>query len=184
MFLPIAFPRGAGGSTDGRSHRLMYRDNSLMPSEAIRLLALGILTEGERSYADLASAVRHFTERLVGPSLELIAQPLELLRVEGLTEAIDGEGSAEAVRLRITTAGEEALQTPLRALLPPEDQRGQAELMVEILERDLARLQDLRAHHDAEVGNLGIWLDLEIEQTRNRLTWFSNLAERVGTGSS
>ncbi|HLS68610.1 MAG TPA: hypothetical protein VK035_04655 [Kiloniellales bacterium] len=184
----------------------MYRDNSLMPSEAIRLLALGILTEGERSYADLASAVRHFTERLVGPSLELIAQPLELLRVEGLTEAIDGEGSAETVRLRITRTGEEALQTLLRAnlrpqvndlnkliialkvrflhLLPPEDQRGQAELMVEILERDLARLQDLRAHHDGEVGNLGIWLDLEIEQTRNRLTWFSSLAERVGTGSS
>ena len=41
----------------------MYRDNSLIPSEAIRLLALGILAGGEKSYADLASEVRHFVKR-------------------------------------------------------------------------------------------------------------------------
>ena len=33
----------------------MYRDNSLIPSEAIRLLALGILATGKWSYAQLAS---------------------------------------------------------------------------------------------------------------------------------
>src|SRR5690554_2178315 len=180
----------------------MYRDNSLMPGEAIRLLALGILTEGERSYADLASAVRHFTERLVGPSLDLMAQPLELLKVEGLIEAVDGRGLADNAHLRITAAGEDALQTLLRAnlrsqindlnkliialkvrflhLLPEAEQRIQAELMMEILERDLARLQDLRDHHSADSGNLGAWLDLEVEQTRNRLAWYRGLAERLG----
>jgi DNA-binding PadR family transcriptional regulator len=180
----------------------MYRDNSLMPNEAIRLLALGILTEGERTYADLASAVRHFTERLVGPSLELIAQPLELLRVEGLVEAVDAKAPAESVCLRLTSAGKAALQTLLKSnlrpqindlnkliialkirflhLLPEEEQRIQAELMMEILERDLARLQDLRDHHSADSGNLGAWLDLEVEQTRNRLAWYRGLAERLG----
>lgn len=180
----------------------MYRDNSLMPNEAIRLLALGILTEGERSYADLASAVRHFTERLVGPSLELIAQPLELLKVEGLVEAVDTRAPADAALLRLTTAGQEALQTLLRSnlrpqvndlnkliialkirflhLLPADERRIQTELMVEILERDLARLRDLREHHGRDGGNLGAWLDLEIEQTRNRLAWFNGLAERAG----
>ena len=35
----------------------MYRDNTLIPSEAIRLLALGILADGDRRYAELASEV-------------------------------------------------------------------------------------------------------------------------------
>jgi len=175
----------------------MYRDNSLMPNEAIRLLALGILTEGERSYADLASAVRHFTERLVGPSLELIAQPLELLKVEGLVEVVDKHLPSDKAHLRLTAAGQETLQTLLRSnlrpqvndlnklivalkirflhLLPLEERQVQTELMVEILERDLARLHDLREHHGGDSGNLGAWLDLEIEQTRNRLAWFSSL---------
>ena len=46
----------------------MYRDNTLIPTEAVRLLALGILATGERSYSQLASEVRHFTGRIVGPS--------------------------------------------------------------------------------------------------------------------
>lgn len=176
----------------------MYRDNSLMPSEAIRLLALGILTERERSYAELASAVRHFTERLVGPSLDLMAQPLELLKVEGLVEAVDGRGLADNAHLRITAAGEEALQTLLRAnlrsqindlnkliialkvrflhLLPEAELRTQAEMMVELFERDLARLLDLRQHHAREAGALTAWLDLEVAQTRARLAWFEALA--------
>ena len=47
----------------------MYRDNTLIPTEAVRLLALGILATGERSYSELASEVRHFTGRIVGPML-------------------------------------------------------------------------------------------------------------------
>jgi hypothetical protein len=50
----------------------MYKDNSLIPTEAVRLAALGLLTEGPRSYGDLADEVRLFTSRIVGPSLDLI----------------------------------------------------------------------------------------------------------------
>ncbi len=50
----------------------MYRDNSLIPSEAIRLLALGILAGGDKSYAELAGEVRHFVSHITGPSLELV----------------------------------------------------------------------------------------------------------------
>ena len=32
----------------------MYKDNSLIPTEAVRLAALGTLHEGPRRYADLA----------------------------------------------------------------------------------------------------------------------------------
>ena len=65
----------------------MYRDNSLIPSEAIRLLALGVLAGGEKRYAELAGEVRHFVSHISGPSLDLVAPPLELLKVEGLVEA-------------------------------------------------------------------------------------------------
>ena len=40
----------------------MYRDNSLMPKEAVRLAALGMLVQnGSKHYADVAYDVRHFT---------------------------------------------------------------------------------------------------------------------------
>ena len=41
----------------------MLNDLTLSPKEAVRLAALGLLAEGERSYADLAGGVRHFTTR-------------------------------------------------------------------------------------------------------------------------
>ncbi len=45
----------------------MYRDDTLIPSEAVRLCALGILMLGRRRYAGLAREVRHFTSRIAGP---------------------------------------------------------------------------------------------------------------------
>ena len=36
----------------------MYRDRSLIPSEAVRLAALGSLALGSKRYADLASEIR------------------------------------------------------------------------------------------------------------------------------
>src|SRR3546814_389625 len=62
----------------------MYRDNTLIPSEAVRLLALGLLATRSMSYAELAREVRHFTGRIMGPSLDLVGAPLEVLKVEGL----------------------------------------------------------------------------------------------------
>src|SRR5262249_61299787 len=85
----------------------MYKDNSLIPTEAVRLAALGLLSEGERSYAALADEVRHFTGRIVGPSLDLIGPPIEVLRVEGLVDA--SAGSGPATMLRITELGRQEL---------------------------------------------------------------------------
>ena len=53
----------------------MYRDNTLIPSETVRLLALGILAGGAKRYATLAEEVRHFSGRIVGPSLDLVGTP-------------------------------------------------------------------------------------------------------------
>lgn len=70
----------------------MYRDNTLIPSEAIRLLALGVLAGRPTPYAELAREVRHFAAHVVGPSLDLVGAPIELLKLEGL---IEPEGGAD-----------------------------------------------------------------------------------------
>ncbi len=93
----------------------MYRDNTLIPSEAVRLLALGILAGGERPYGALAAELRHFTSHVAGPSLDLVAPPLELLKVEGLVEAEETAGAADTELLRITDAGWAELVTLLTA---------------------------------------------------------------------
>jgi DNA-binding PadR family transcriptional regulator len=178
----------------------MYKDNSLIPTEAVRLAALGLLTEARRSYAALADEVRHFTSRIVGPSLELIGPPIEVLRVEGLVETVDG-GAGDDATLRITEAGRQELTRLLGAnlrgplgefnklviglklrfldLLEPAARRLQAELLAEICERELTRLTDLRRHHDGRSGHLADWLDHDIGQLRDRLAWFRDLQSRL-----
>ncbi len=177
----------------------MYRDNTLIPSEAIRLLALGVLATRERPYAELAHEVRHFVGHVVGPSLDLVGAPIEVLKVEGLIEETgDQAPDAEAgPPLRITAAGREELTrlmtSNLRApvsdinrliitlkmrflhLLSPAERRQQAEIMIEMCERQLARLTELRGHHGDAPGHLTGWLDHEIDQTRQRLGWFRDL---------
>ncbi len=187
----------------------MYRDNTLIPSEAIRLLALGVLATGERPYAELAHEVRHFVGHVVGPSLDLVGAPIEVLKVEGLiaeieTRAADpapgparGPDSDAAPPLRITEAGRaeliRLLSSNLRSpvsdinkliitlkmrflhLLEPAERRLQAEIMIEMCERQLVRLTELRGHHGDAPGHLSSWLDHEIDQTRERLSWFRNL---------
>lgn len=172
----------------------MYRDNTLLPSEAIRLLALGILAGGSRSYSDLATEVRHFSGRIVGPSLDLVGTPLELLKVEGLISASQSEASDEDAPLTITDAGlaemRRLLTSGVRApvtelnkliialkmrflhLLSPEDRRLQLELLVEMSERELARLTDLNTHAAGEEGLLKPWLAQEIAQAAERLAWY------------
>ena len=187
----------------------MYRDNTLIPSEAIRLLALGILATGERPYAALAHEVRHFIGHVVGPSLDLVGAPIEVLKVEGLIEEIapPAPGTTPgttpepdhdaAPPLRITEAGRAELArlmtSNLRApisdinkliitlkmrflhLIEPAERRLQAEIMIEMCERQLARMTELRGHHGDAPGHLSAWLDHEIDQTRERLAWFRNL---------
>ncbi len=87
----------------------MYKDNSLIPSEAVRLAALGLLAKRARVYADLARDIRHFTARIVGPSLDLLGPSLELLKVEGLIEAVDSKAAHDAQTVRLTRDGEAEL---------------------------------------------------------------------------
>ncbi len=180
----------------------MYRDNTLIPSEAIRLLALGILDTGDQRYGALAAEVRHFTTHIAGPSLDLVASPIEVLIVEGLVEAIVSEDEEDDALLRITESGREKLiallNTNVRApindinkliislkmrflhLLPAKDQQLQTEMLVEMCERELARLVQLREHHSHERGHLVDWLDHDIAAIRERLTWFQGLSQRLG----
>jgi DNA-binding PadR family transcriptional regulator len=181
----------------------MYRDNTLVPREAVRLLALGLLGTREMTYARLAAEVRHFTTHVVGPSLDLVASPVELLKVEGLVAAVEDTGAGdEQETLRITETGRAELDTLLKSnvrpgisdinkliitlkirflhLLEPEDRDLQIEMIAEMFERQLVRLTELRAHHAEAAGVLSDWLDHEIEQTRNSVTWFENLRAKTG----
>lgn len=185
----------------------MYRDNTLIPSEAVRLLALGMLASKPMAYAELAREVRHFTGRIMGPSLDLVGAPLEVLKVEGLVESRGGaapdsdDPEADDRELTVTPEGRAELRRLLSAnvraqvsdlnkliialkmrflhLMEPAERRVQAELLHDICERELARLVDLRAYHSAEPGHLCDWLDSEIAQTRARLDWFAGLRERL-----
>ncbi|MBL8710610.1 MAG: hypothetical protein JNL25_15560 [Rhodospirillaceae bacterium] len=177
----------------------MYKDNSLIPSEAVRLAALGLLWQGSRSYADLAREIRHFIGRLVGPSLELLGPSLELFKIEGLIEAIDPKQPPEAQEMRLTDDGRAELQRLMTSrqrgpmgevnkliialkmhffdALPSEARVPQIEILIEACDKELARLADLRAYPPltASRGRLRSWLDLEISEIEARRRWFENL---------
>jgi hypothetical protein len=170
----------------------MFRDNSLIPAEAIRLAALGLLADAPRRYGDLAAEIRHFTSHAVGPSLELMGTSLELLRYEGLIDAVDGEGTADNAVLRINERGAAALQGLLRAQLrgpvpdfnrlslllklrflhhlPSGEQQTQLALMAESLESDRARLKALHQRHETP-GLFHDWLDHDISLMAERIAW-------------
>lgn len=178
----------------------MYKDNSLIPSEAVRLAALGLLAKRPRVYADLARDVRHFTARIVGPSLDLLGPSLELLKVEGLIEAADPKAPHDAQTVRLTREGDVELQRLMNAnlrgpmgevnklivalklhfldLLTPEQRRQQLEMLMEVCDRELIRLNDLRAHHTESDSALIPWLDHEIEEVQGRRDWFLKVWER------
>lgn len=176
----------------------MYRDKTLIPTEAIRLCALGILTDGPQRYGELAAAVRHFASRVMGPSLDVLGTSIELLRLEGLVEPADGTGMADNALLRITEAGRAELETLLRSrvrspvddlnklvlalkmrffhLLEPKERREQLDLLIEATEGEINRLKDLRAHYGA--GLLADWLDHDLAQLAARRAWFEALRGR------
>ena len=169
----------------------MFRDNSLVPTEAVRLAALGLLAEAPRRYGDLANEIRHFTGRIVGPSLDLMGTSLELLRYEGLIEAVEGQGMADNALLRLSARGGEALRSLLKAQLrppmgdmsrlalmlklrflhhlPEAEQRGQLALMAESLESERVRLDELRQR--TEAGLFRDWLDHDITVIDERIAW-------------
>jgi DNA-binding PadR family transcriptional regulator len=178
----------------------MYKDNSLVPSEAVRLAALGLLAKGPRAYADLAREIRHFAQRIVGPSLELLGPSLELLKVEGLIEAQNPKAPHDEQTMLLTESGRTELSRLMTAslrgpmgevnkliialklhffeTLSPEERRIQAEMLQEACERELTRLLDLRSHHAESGGLLVTWLDHEIAEIEGRRDWFKQLAGR------
>lgn len=170
----------------------MFRDNSLIPAEAVRLAALGFLAEAPHRYGDLAAEIRHFTGRIVGPSLDLMGTSLELMRFEGLIEAVDGEGMADNAVLRLTAAGSTALlsllkaqlRTPLAEMnrlalflklrflhhLSAEDRAVQRALIAEALESERARLDELRRRPGAPPLFVA-WLGRDIATLDDRIAW-------------
>lgn len=179
----------------------MYKDHSLIPAEAVRLAALGMLAEAPRPYEALAAEVRQFVNRIASPSLELLGPPLEVLRIEGLAAAEDGsdggpavlrltgKGRAELVRLLGATLrgplGEFnklviALKLRFLAFLPPADQAAQLDLLAEACERELARLTDLRGRCDGLPAPFVAWLDHDIGQLDERRRWVRDLARTLG----
>jgi len=179
----------------------MFRDNSLIPAEAVRLAALGLLAEAPRRYGDLALEIRHFTSHVVGPSLDLMGTSLELLRYEGLVLAVDGEGMADNAVLRLTERGRAALDSLLQAQLrapvndlnrlalllklrflhhlPAAEQQAQLALMAESLDSERARLEELVRRHGTP-GLLAEWLGRDIALVSERITW---LQRRSAAGS-
>jgi len=179
----------------------MYRDRSLIPSEAVRLAALGSLALGSKRYADLASEIRQFTVFITGPSLDLVGPPIELLRVEGLIKAVDGSGGDEAL-IEISSAGRAELVRLMGASLRPPvndfnklvltlklrflhlldlgERRRQAEAMTDVAEQELGRLRDLERRHGTDAGLLPRWLEHEIDLAETRLAWFRTLLTEMG----
>jgi DNA-binding PadR family transcriptional regulator len=178
----------------------MYSDRSLIPSEAVRLAALGSLALGPKPYSELAAEVRQFTARITGPSLDLVGPPISLLKVEGLIEPVAGAGAweaGEAAVMRVTPAGRAEFERLMGAALRPPvndlsklalalklrflhllargQRRIQAEAMVEMAEQELVRLNDLHRREGGPPGVFGRWLAHEIAQAEARLDWFRTL---------
>lgn len=171
----------------------MYRDRSLVPGEAVRLLALGTLMEADRRYGELATEIRFFTQRIVGPSLDLMGSSLELLRIEGLAETIEDTGDEGAMLLRITDQGREAFQNlmgaQLRApindvgrltlllklrflrYLPPEPMEDQIDLLIDIIMTEKARATDLAKSYAGQP--IADWLAIDITQADQRIAWLN-----------
>ena len=177
----------------------MYGDHTLTPKEAIRLCALGTLAMAPARYGDLATAIRHFVSRVIGPTPEIMGHSLELLKYEGLVETTDGID--ENALLRITDEGRAEMRALLTAdlrpsntelntlitalkfrflhLLPAEERQAQTELLLAAVEREIARLQDLRRHPTGAAGFLADWLDHHLATLEGRLAWLGRLRDRV-----
>ncbi|NQW01555.1 MAG: hypothetical protein HQ483_17765 [Rhodospirillales bacterium] len=177
----------------------MYADKTLTPKETVRFCALGTLAGGAVSYSQLAIDVRHFIDRVQGPSLDVLGTSIELLKYEGLVVS-SADGGSDA-RLEITDKGHEELigllTAPIRAtdsdhnkliealkfrymhLLSQAEQQQQAELLAERTETELVRLLDLRDRYAQDTGHLVDWLDREIRELENRLLWLENFQKTI-----
>lgn len=171
----------------------MYRDNSLIPKEAIRMAALGALVTRARSYADIAAEVREFAARIVGPSLDLLGTSIELLKLEGLIAPVGDGGDRDSEMLRLTEDGRFSLEAYLKTNIRPgtsdlnklvialklrfidvldaEERRDQLEGLKRMYEGEQARLRDLAGHDEWSDGLMPSWLDIELDMVARRIEW-------------
>ena len=182
----------------------MFADNTLTPREAVRLCALGLLASCDQNgpvhYGQLAGDVRHLISRIAGPQIDLMGASIELLRHEGLIEAVGGGVGMEADSpLSLTAQGRKELHHLLTArirsgsdlsrlivalkmqfldLLEPTEKLAQIDLMMEGVEGELTRLIDLRGSQKSE-SVLAEWLDHEITTLESRLDWLERFSRSL-----
>jgi DNA-binding PadR family transcriptional regulator len=179
----------------------MFADNTLTPKETVRLCALGTLALGATHYGALANSIRHFISRITGPSLDVMGVSIELLKYEGLIEAANKTAIEDDTELIITESGRVELKALLTAnvrpaateisklvvalkfrflhLLDGDERSTQAELLIEMTENELARLDDLHQHHANDEGYLIDWLDHDISLLEKRLGWLENFKKSL-----
>ena len=171
----------------------MYRDNSLIPRETIKMAALGALIERERSYDDIANEVRSFISRIVGPSLELMGTSIELLKVEGLIETVNDNDKDDASLLRLSPAGLQELKEYLRSnlksggselnklvialklrfidILNDDERRDQFLAIRDIYHNEKRRLDDLKNQTAWLTGFLLESIELDLYVVNKRIEW-------------
>ena len=176
----------------------MYRDRSLQPGETVKLIALGLLVESPRTYAELANDIRYFTARIVGPSLDLLGSSLEILRLEGWIAP--KENTEKTGPISLTDSGYEqflslmnaplriplndsnrlALLTKLRFLsyLPEETRLDQIDLIEELVEKEQAWNAELA--RDFPHTALGAWVEMECKDLAAKRTWLHGLSKTNG----
>ena len=179
----------------------MFADNTLTPKETVRLCALGTLALGETRYETLANSIRHFISHITGPSLDVMGISIELLKYEGLIKVANKGTNKEDEELTITKNGRLELKALLTAnvrpaateisklvvalkfrflhLLDNNEQSIQAELLIEMTENELARLNDLNLYHEKEEGYLVGWLNHDISLLEKRLRWLENFKKNL-----
>ncbi|MBL4693118.1 MAG: hypothetical protein JKY92_07290 [Magnetovibrio sp.] len=184
----------------------MFADNTLTPKEAIRLCALGTLAQAAKPmrYAQLAAEIRHFTSRITGPSIDIMGTSIELLKYEGLVDPIEGVGMEDDALLALTEKGRTAFTTLMTSriraqgsevnklittlklrflhMLNQDDKCHQIDLLIESVEIELNRLDDLHRSHENDEGYLTDWLSHDIQQLENHLDWLEGMKERVARG--
>ncbi|MBT4887948.1 MAG: hypothetical protein HON65_00135 [Rhodospirillales bacterium] len=175
----------------------MFTDSTLTPKEAVRLCALGNLCVEPVRYSALANSVRYFVSHVIGPSLEVMGQSIELLRYEGLVEVKEGPEEQDDPVLTITETGRQeftalisanvrhgatelnkliiALKFRFLHLLSQDQQAEQVVMLMDLSENELARLSELRTHHANDDGIIVTWLDHDIKMVEEHLIWLEKL---------
>ena len=101
-----------------------FPDGSLLPQEAARLCALGLLREGARPLAALARETHRLLSFHLGASLDAAGESIAALPALGLARAEAAPGAAPGEAILHATASGEAELRALLASSPPAPMGG------------------------------------------------------------